>query len=268
MTKLFHLTVGLLLLAIIFGLLHRFSDARRRQRFFREGFGTDVLWWYFRFAVVDAVGRLAFLVPAVLLGLALGFRAEDVKDGYRGFGPLAALPTGPQVLLFLLVFDLSLYWNHRLFHRGRWWKYHAVHHAPEILDWLSAIRVHPVNEILGNLLSLLPVLALGFNPELVAPFGGIAGFYALVVHADLDWDFGPFRHVIASPAFHRWHHSKDAEAVDKNFAALFPVWDVLFGTFYMPRGQRPGNFGIPDPMPKSLWGQLRQPFRVPPRSNP
>ena len=261
MTKLFYLTVGLLLLAGIFGLLHRFSSAWERHRFFREGFRTDVLWWYFRFTVVDAAGRIAFLVPAVLLGLALGFRAEDVKDGYRGFGPLAALPAAPQVVLFLLVFDFSLYWNHRLFHSGRWWKYHSVHHAPEIVDWLSAIRVHPVNEILGNILSLLPVLALGFNPELVAPFGVVAGFYALVVHADLDWDFGPFRHVIASPAFHRWHHSKNVEAWDKNFGALFPVWDVIFGTFYLPRGLRAENFGIHDPMPVSLWGQLAQPFR-------
>ena len=175
--------------------------------------------------------------------------------------PLATLPAGPQIFLFLLLFDCSLYWNHRLFHTGRWWKYHAIHHAPEILDWLSAVRVNPVNDFVGNLLSLIPILVLGFNPELVVPFGVVVGFYALVVHADLDWDFGPFRHVIASPAFHRWHHSKDTEAWDKNFAALFPVWDVLFGTFYLPRGKRPANFGIHDPMPKSLWGQLTQPFR-------
>ena len=263
MRKLFDLTLGLVALAGIFGLLHRVTDARQRQRFFREGFRTDVLWWYFRFTIVSAVGNLAFLVPAIPLALALGFRLEDFKDGYHGFGPLAQLPAGIQVPLFLLLFDFSLYWNHRLFHQGRWWKYHSIHHAPEIVDWLSAIRVHPVNEILGNLLSLLPVLALGFNPEFVLPFGIIAGFYALVVHADLDWDFGPFRHVIASPAFHRWHHSKDREAWDKNFAALFPVWDVLFGTFYLPRGKRPGNFGIHNPMPKSLWGQLAQPFRRP-----
>ena len=263
MTKLLHLTIGLLLLAGIFGLLHRYSDARQRQRFLRAGFRTDVLWYYFRFTVVDALGRVTFLLPALPLALVLGLRLEDYKDGYHGFGPLADLPAGPQVLLFLLVFDFSLYWNHRLFHSGRWWKYHAIHHAPEIVDWLSAIRVHPVNELLGNLLSLWPVLVLGFNPELVIPFGIIASFYALVVHADLDWDFGPFRHVIASPVFHRWHHSKDEAAWDKNFAALFPVWDVLFGTFYLPRGKRPDNFGIHDPMPKSLWGQLAQPFRRP-----
>lgn len=127
--------------------------------------------------------------------------------------------------------------------------------------WPSAIRAHPVNEVVGNILSLLPVLMLGFDASLVAPFGVLAGFYAVLVHADLDWDFGPFRHVIASPVFHRWHHSKDSEVWDKNFAALFPFWDVLFGTFYLPRGKRPGNSGIHARMPESLWGQLAHPFR-------
>lgn len=255
------LTVGLVVVGAIFGLLHRFSDARHRQRFFREEFRTDVLWWYFRFTIGSALTNLSFLVGAIPLALALGLRMEDFKAGYHGFGPLASLPAGPQVILFLLLFDFSLYWNHRLFHSGRWWKYHAIHHSPEIVDWLSAVRVHPLNDFMGNLLSLVPILLLGFNPSLVAPFGVIVGFYALVVHADLDWDLGPLRYVIVSPAFHRWHHSKDTEAVDKNFAALFPIWDVLFGTFYMPRGKRPGNFGIPETMPKSLWGQLIQPFR-------
>jgi sterol desaturase/sphingolipid hydroxylase (fatty acid hydroxylase superfamily) len=261
MTKILNLSIGLLLLALIFGLLHRFSGARRRQAFFRRGFRTDVAWWYFRFFVMDVVGRFAFLLPAIPLALLLGWHLEDFKDGYHGFGPLAALPPVAQVVLFILIFDFSLYWNHRLFHSGRWWKYHSVHHAPEIVDWLSAVRVHPVNEVLGNILSLLPVLLLGFDPTLVAPFGIIAGFYALVVHVDLNWDLGLFRYVIASPVFHRWHHSKDAEAWDKNFAALFPFWDVLFGTFYMPRGKVPGNFGIHEPMSESLWGQLAHPFR-------
>jgi sterol desaturase/sphingolipid hydroxylase (fatty acid hydroxylase superfamily) len=67
--------------------------------------------------------------------------------------------------------------------------------------------------------------------------------------------------VIASPAFHRWHHSKDRAAIDRNFAGLFAFWDLLWGTFYLPNNRRPQNFGITDAMPAGVVGQLRYPFR-------
>jgi sterol desaturase/sphingolipid hydroxylase (fatty acid hydroxylase superfamily) len=76
----------------------------------------------------------------------------------------------------------------------------------------------------------------------------------------VNWDFGPLRYVIATPVFHRWHHSKDREAWDKNFAGLFVFWDILFGTFYMPKGRYPENFGIPEEFPKDFVGQLVHPF--------
>ena len=58
--------------------------------------------------------------------------------------------------------------------------------------------------------------------------------YAVFLHARIDWTYGPVGRVIASPAFHRWHHSQEPEAIDKNFSGLFAFWDVLFGTYYHP----------------------------------
>jgi Fatty acid hydroxylase superfamily len=58
--------------------------------------------------------------------------------------------------------------------------------------------------------------------------------FAILFHANVDWDWGPPRSVIAAPRFHRWHHTGEAEARDKNFAGLLPLWDILFGTYYMP----------------------------------
>ena len=59
------------------------------------------------------------------------------------------------------------------------------------------------------------------------------------MHANLDWDWGPLRSFLVSPRFHRWHHTSEEEARDKNFAGLLPLWDILFGTYYMPRERRP-----------------------------
>lgn len=66
--------------------------------------------------------------------------------------------------------------------------------------------------------------------------------------------------MIASPVFHRWHYSRDREAWDKNVAGLLPFWDILFGTYFMPKGRYPENFGINEPMRGGFFGQLWKPF--------
>jgi sterol desaturase/sphingolipid hydroxylase (fatty acid hydroxylase superfamily) len=81
------------------------------------------------------------------------------------------------------------------------------------------------------------------------------------VHANLDWTLGPLKYVIAGPVFHRWHHTAADRGGEKNFAATFPILDVIFGTFYMPEGELPDNYGIADrTFPTSFTGQLAHPF--------
>jgi len=77
----------------------------------------------------------------------------------------------------------------------------------------------------------------------------------------VDWDWGPLRAAIASPSFHRWHHTDETQARDKNFAGLLPLWDILFGTYYMPKQQRPRSVGTETPVPAGLIGQMLFPFR-------
>jgi sterol desaturase/sphingolipid hydroxylase (fatty acid hydroxylase superfamily) len=68
--------------------------------------------------------------------------------------------------------------------------------------------------------------------------------------------------VIASPVFHRWHHTAEDEGLDKNFAGLFPTFDALFGTLYLPRDRQPQVFGVKnEAVPETLLAQLAYPFR-------
>ena len=69
--------------------------------------------------------------------------------------------------------------------------------------------------------------------------------------------------MVASPEFHRWHHTSEEEGRDKNFAGLFPFIDMAFGTFYLPAGKHPTIFGARGgaPVPPDFWGQLIYPFR-------
>jgi sterol desaturase/sphingolipid hydroxylase (fatty acid hydroxylase superfamily) len=151
---------------------------------------------------------------------------------------------------------------HRLFHSGKWWPFHAVHHSSKEVDWLASARVHPVNELLNLLAQASPVLLLGYDPTLTLSTAPFLTLYAILLHANVNWDYGPLRAWIASPVFHRWHHSDIPEARDKNFAGLLPVWDIIFGTYYMPKNTQPKTFGIDAPMPKGFLGQIKEPFAV------
>ena len=252
--------LGLLLLGLVFYFIERVMGARRRPGFFRPGMLTDTA-YFFTIELFKQASRFLLIAPFIVLVVAGVTTGEAAKAGlYRGFGPVAAQPVWLQAIEIYLLADFLGYWLHRLFHTGAWWPFHAVHHSSEHLDWLSSVRVHPVNEAVNNLAPVVPLLFLGFDPTVTAGVAGFLTFYAIFLHADVDWDFGPLRSVIATPVFHRWHHSKDPQAIDKNFAGLLPVWDILFGTYYMPRDRMPCDFGVPEKVPTGYFGQLWHPF--------
>jgi len=246
---------------VIFFIIERVIGRNRSRPLLRKGLFTDVCFWFFTPLITKAVSKGAFILPVVIL-VALGVvSVEGLKSGaYQGFGPLSHQPLWLEIVEIYVLFDFFGYWSHRLFHRGRWWPFHAVHHSSEDLDWLSSVRVHPVNDFVSKVCQVTPFLLLGFKPVAALSAAGFFTFYAIFLHANVDWDFGPLRYVIATPVFHRWHHSKDREAWDKNFAGLFVFWDMIFGTFYMPKGRKPENFGIPEEFPKDFLGQLVHPF--------
>lgn len=254
---------ALLILSVIFFIIERIAGRGRNrvQPVIRRGWFTDVIYLFFTGLFTKPLMRLLLFVPAAILVITQVVPAETFKAGlYAGFGPLSRQPVWLQAVEIYVIGDFTGYWTHRLFHRGRWWPFHAVHHSSEDLDWLGSVRVHPVNELVNKLSQAVPLLLMGFNPLVTLSTAPVLTFFAIFIHANVNWDFGPLRYVIATPVFHRWHHSREREAWDKNFAGLLPLWDILFGTFYMPRGRYPENFGICEPMPKGFLGQLWEPF--------
>lgn len=255
--------VTLLVLSVIFFVIERIAGRGRNrdQPVIRSGWFTDVAYWFTTILFTKPFVRLMLILPVSALILANITSLDAVKLGsYTGYGPLSRQPLWLQAIQIYLLVDFCAYWTHRLFHRGRWWPFHAVHHSSEDLDWLGSLRVHPVNDLVNKLAQVTPVLLLGFNPLVTLSTAPVLTFYAIFLHANVNWDFGPLRSIIATPVFHRWHHSRDRAAWDKNFAGLFPIWDILFRTYYMPKGRFPENFGICEPMPQGYVGQLWEPF--------
>ncbi|GAA5134046.1 sterol desaturase family protein [Prosthecobacter algae] len=253
--------VGLILLAVLFLIVERVLG-KARGPLLRRGWLTDVAYFFFTPFVTRVLSKGGLILPAVLLVWCGVASAEDFRQQtYAGFGPLARQPLWLQAIEIYVLADFLAYWSHRLFHGGRWWPFHAVHHSSEDLDWLSSIRVHPVNDLVNKFIQVTPLLLLGFNPWVTLSTAPFFTLYAIFLHARVDWDFGPLRYVIATPMFHRWHHSRLREAWDKNFAGLFPFWDLFFGTFFMPRGRVPEDFGVAGGFPQDMAGQLWEPVR-------
>jgi sterol desaturase/sphingolipid hydroxylase (fatty acid hydroxylase superfamily) len=258
---------GLLLSAAVLGSLERLRPALKHQRVLRPGFRTDVGYWFFTPLVTRALTRAAVAAAVVLLALRAGvpLDREHVRAFAEGSGrAIQRQPLWLQALEVLLLGDLVGYAVHRLFHRGWLWRFHAIHHSSREVDWLSSVRLHPVNDVLTKLAQVVPFVLLGFAPAVLAGYAPFLTFHALLLHANLPWTFGPLRYVVSSPAFHRWHHTTEAEGLDKNFAGLFPFIDVAFGTFHMPEGRLPERFGLlDDDVPPGLLRQLAYPFRAP-----
>jgi sterol desaturase/sphingolipid hydroxylase (fatty acid hydroxylase superfamily) len=255
-----------IILAAIFLVVEKLSPNTRGQPFFRRGFGLDALYWFFTPFISGLLSRIVVIVTVVITALPmivlLGLSVRTLfKGGYHGFGPVAHQAPWLQGIEIFLLGDLLGYWMHRLFHGRKLWSFHAIHHCSTEVDWLSSVRLHPVNEAVTRAVEVLPFVFLGFNPVALAAYAPAMTVYSIVLHANVDWTFGPLRYLIASPVFHRWHHSKEAEAIDKNFAGFVAFWDVLFDTFYVPSNRLPTNFGVADKIPESLWGQLAHPFR-------
>jgi sterol desaturase/sphingolipid hydroxylase (fatty acid hydroxylase superfamily) len=247
-------------LAIVFTVLVHFTPCNRGMYWWKDlgAAGTDLLYWFLMPLLMRA-GRTILLT----LGIAFLFGGS-----VPGFSKVSNQSLWGQCLAILLIQDVLLYWIHRLFHTRLGWRIHSIHHSPRVLDWLSASRFHVVNDLVAFVIADVVVLLLGFPPAALLVLAPFNIFYSSMVHANLNWTFGPFRHLFASPVFHRWHHTVEAEGKDKNFAPTFPILDVIFGTFYMPTGKLPQQFGNGEQdFPEDFWGQLVHPFRQKPQSS-
>lgn len=252
--------LGLIVFGALFYTVEKIAGRSRPQAVFRKGYLTDLM-YFFTAPLMKVVVKGVIIIPAAVLILLHLTTPEEMRSGlYHGYGPLSRQPGWLQALQIYLLVDFFGYWTHRLFHTGKWWPFHAVHHSSEEVDWLASVRVHPVNELVDRLVQATPVLLLGYNPTLTLATAPLLTLYAITLHANVNWDYGPLRAWISSPVFHRWHHSNEPEAKNKNFAGLLPLWDVLFGTYYMPKERVPANFGIDSPIASGFFGQLWDPF--------
>ncbi len=166
------------------------------------------------------------------------------------------------VYMFVLVaaVDFVGYGIHYLQHKVPFlWEFHKVHHSLEVMHPLSNYREHPIDNIVyaaatGSAYGLIMGLAsnlFGYVPSVPQLLGipllvfafNILGYNLRHSHVWLRWP-GRWSMLFASPAHHHIHHSFHPDHVDKNFAFIFPFWDVLFRTYQLPETNEDVRFGL------------------------
>ncbi|MEZ5461575.1 MAG: sterol desaturase family protein [Dokdonella sp.] len=141
-----------------------------------------------------------------------------------------------QALVFFLVYDFFYYWFHRAQHTlSAAWPLHKLHHSDESVNVTTTLRHHWLEEPLRIWLILLPIgLLFDQKPVTVAWIATGMILFGYFVHLNLRLPLGPLTPVIAGPQWHRLHHSIEPQHTDRNFAAFFPIYDVVFGTYSKP----------------------------------
>ena len=158
---------------------------------------------------------------------------------------VSAQPLVVQFVEILVLTDFVQYWVHRAFHRvPLLWRFHRIHHSADVMDWLAGSRLHLVDVAATRGLTYVPIYVLGFSEPALIAYVAFVSIQATFIHANVRFNFGPLRWVMATPQFHHWHHGADPEAVDKNFAVHLPLLDRVFGTCFLPGDRWPTSYGL------------------------
>jgi sterol desaturase/sphingolipid hydroxylase (fatty acid hydroxylase superfamily) len=229
----------------------------------RKGLATD-LGYYFLNGLLPAA---LLSVPAAALAWAV-YRV--LPDGFLAFN--GALPLWIRALAGLVAGEVGYYWGHRLSHEIPFlWRFHAVHHSAEHVDFLVNTRAHPLDMVFSRFCGLVPIYALGLAGP-VGPSGStvpvivtlISTTWGFFIHANVRWRFGPLEWLVSTPAFHHWHHTLDGP-LNRNYSSTLPWLDRIFRTHYLPKDQWPKSYGIEAKLPETLAGQLIYPLHAQPQ---
>ncbi len=174
-------------------------------------------------------------------------------------------PLIAQLLLALVIGEVGTYWIHRLMHEHAFlWRFHAAHHSAPRLYWLNAGRFHPLDLFSQQFLALTPLVLLGADTGIIALHTLFTAAHGMFQHCNVDIRLGPLNWFFSMAELHRWHHSKHVEEANTNYGANLILWDIVFGSRFLPRDREPpteiGIEALPD-FPSGYWAHLRSPFR-------
>lgn len=247
--------LNILLTGFLFIPLEKLFGRLSQQPLFRDEWREDLFYFLISSVFVQTL-TLFTLAPSMTI-------LHYTGDWASMRQVIASQPLWLQVIEIMFLTDFVQYWFHRAFHQVPFlWGFHAVHHSAKKMDWLAGSRMHIV-EIVGlRSMTVVPMYVLGFAEGALHLYILLVYLNATFVHANVRFNVEWLKPLIVTPRFHHWHHGIEKEAIDVNFAIHFPLFDKLFGTYYMPKNQWPSGYGIGGhPVPNGYWKQFLYPFK-------
>jgi ornithine lipid hydroxylase len=172
-------------------------------------------------------------------------------------------PIWIQAVLMVLAVDFLRYWLHRAAHETDWlWRLHSVHHSVEQLYWLNTARFHPIEKSLQMCLDSLPFLLMGVDATVLALYYLAYAANGFFQHCNIRLRYGFLNYIVGSAETHRWHHSREPREANANYGNTVIVWDLIFGTWFLPHDRNVEALGLKDAgYPRAFLGLIHAPFR-------
>jgi len=197
-----------------------------RLSIFSVAFFHDFLWFLLDALFMGIVISIYQLWLSRFYHSYLGFLRADIIEGWPVWG---------QILIAVLVADFIRWFHHWLRHKViLFWCFHTVHHSQRSMNLFTDLRVHPVERLIEASVAFIPFLSLRTDIALASLAGWFlfGSWYARFYHSNIKTNLGILRYILVTPQSHRIHHSQRKEHQDKNFGAIFSIWDHLLGTQY------------------------------------
>jgi sterol desaturase/sphingolipid hydroxylase (fatty acid hydroxylase superfamily) len=179
------------------------------------------------------------ILNTVLMRLLLPFAAVAVAwhavDKNLGLFNLLAFPTWIEVILSVLILDLIIYWQHRIFHKVPvLWRLHRVHHVDQDIDVTTGSRFHIIEIFLSLMIKFSAIILLGVPVIAVIIFEVVLNATAMFNHSNvaLPAKFDKYlRWFLVTPDMHRVHHSRIVAETNSNYGFNIPLWDRMFSSY-------------------------------------
>lgn len=238
---------------------------RKEQKMFRKDFWIDTFYMFFNFFIFNlilfvALSNTTSHLFGSFMGL-VGLPADHVFD-------LSGLNIWVQLIIFFILADFVQWLVHVMLHRVPWlWEFHKLHHSVTEMGFAAHLRFHFMETVVYRT-ALYVFLSYLFNFELQYAF--LMHMFTIAIghlnHANLSWDYGPFKYILNNPKMHIWHHAKhlpEDHPFGMNFGITLSIWDYLFGKDYIPSDGRDIELGFDnvEDYPSNFLSQQIEPFK-------
>lgn len=205
------------------------------------------------YVFMDTLASLSSGITNILKDI-LGLAVIIISYPYI-LGEIAIFEVENSPLTYFIAFiciDLASYFVHLINHKVNFfWNQHIIHHSSEEFNLACALRQSISNLVGFGGIFLIPAALMGVPTEVISTLTPIHLFAQFWYHTKHIGKMGFLEYIIVTPSQHRVHHAINPIYIDKNLAAIFCVWDRIFGTFQEELDSEPPIYGTLKPV--SSW---------------